>query len=103
MKLIKNIRKRTFPIWEVKKFRKDRKQGFVVKINLQYGMSEWLRMETKHIWIGIGERKIRFNSNYDLCNYDLVKVRIPALENKKEVKKQLRKERKQQYKQTKRW
>ena len=86
-RLLKSIRNRTFPLWELKKIRYHKKTGYQAKVKVKFGTSDWLRMSINHIWVGPGEKKMRISGKpadvIDLIErYDIVKVRIPALESK---------------------
>lgn len=104
--MLKRMRRQSFPLWTLRKVRYHPKRGYEARVKVLMGESEWLRLGRPHIWVGKGEKKIRVTGKPEdvvdlIQRYDLVKVRIPALESKH--KKEIRREQKKKYKKIKRW
>ncbi len=117
-KLLNRLEKRAFPLYEISKIRYGKlklrhgKRGFDVRIKVEYGLSEWLRARSDNMWIGGGENSIKLKGTNEekvvtikkrLKRGIKVQMRIPELEKRKDVQKQIRKERKKILKRIKRW
>lgn len=117
-RLVTRIKELAFPIYEINNVRYGKlklrhgKRGFDVRINLKFGSSEWLRAKSDYIWLGETDKKIRLSGtnedkvekiNKMLKKKTKIKVRIPEMEKRKDVQKEVRKEQNKILKKTKRW
>jgi len=117
-KLATRLEKRMFPLYNISKIRYGKlklrhgKRGVDVRIEVEYGLSEWLRAKSDYMWIGDGEHRLKLRGTNDekvesikkrLKRGIKVQMRIPELEKRKDVQKTIRKERKKMKRTMKRW